>query len=245
METSLRPLAVLQLNDTGGRGGTAGMVRLWQNQQVEYSLISLQNGSQGNSTFPVSPVTLPQACSCIEKAEHHTSLPMLFADVRGYSQLSEDEAVCFSNSFLARVAKILWQFKTTILSKRTAGDSLFLVFHDLKSAIEVARSLQEMISTHNWQLDNLPANLQMRISLDAGPCYSYIDPVMNKLEFCGNYVVRAARMEPITPPGHIYASDTFVALCRAAGLRQGAFSYAGRVVLPKDYGTLAVFHVTL
>ncbi len=245
METTLRPLAVLQVNDNGGRGGTAGMVRLWQGQRVEYSLISLQGGGKISSSSPLSLAPAPAACSCFEKAEHHTSLPMLFADVKGYSRLSEDEAVCFSGRFLARVAGILQQFKKQILAKRTAGDGLFLVFHDLQSAIQVARKLQKMIRTHNWQLDDLPTNLQMRISLDAGPCYSYIDPVMDKLEFCGNYVVRAARMEPITPPGHIYASDTFVALCRAEGLGQGAFNYAGRVVLPKGYGTLAVFHVTL
>lgn len=245
METTLRPLAVLQANDNGGRGGTASMVRLWQGQQVEYSLISLQGGGQVQAPAPISLAPQYPSCSCCDKAEHHTSLPMLFADVKGYSQLTEDEAVCFSGSFLNRVAKILRQYRKQILSKRTAGDGLFLVFHDLQSAIEVARSLQKMISTHNWQLDNLPTNLQMRISLDAGPCYSYIDPVMDKLEFCGNYVVRAARMEPITPPGHIYASNTFVALCRAQGLGQGAFNYAGRVVLPKGYGTLAVYHVTL
>ncbi len=246
METDLRPLAVLQNNDRGGRGGTASMVRLWQDQQIEYSLISLQdNAAQTCSPLPLFATPLPRACSCSQKAEHHTCLPMLFADVKGYSLLSEDEAVCFSASFLARVAKILQQFDKQILSKRTAGDGLFLVFHDLKSAIEVARNLQNMINSRDWQLDDLPANLQMRISLDAGPCYSYIDPVMDKLEFCGNYVVRAARLEPITPPGHIYASDTFVALCRAEGLGRGSFSYAGRVVLPKKFGTLAVYHVRL
>ncbi len=244
MQTSLRPLAVLQENDPGGRGGTAGMVRLWQRQQVEYSLISLQGVGTGNAPVSVFPAPQPGSWSCAEKAEHHTSLPMLFADVRGYSRLTEDEAVCFSGSFLARVAEILHRFDSSILSKRTAGDGLFLVFHDLESAIRVARRLQKMISSHDWQLDHLPPNLQMRISLDAGPCYSYRDPIMNKLEFCGNYVVRAARIEPITPPGHIYASDTFVALCRAEGLGRGDFSYAGQVVLPKGFGTLAVFHVT-
>jgi len=144
-----------------------------------------------------------------------------------------------------RIAKILHSHRRGIFSRRTAGDGLFLVFHDLQSAIRVARGLQHMIRSHNWQLDDLPENLQMRISLDAGPCYSYTDPVMDKLEFCGNYVVRAARMEPVTPPGHIYASDTFVALCRAEGLARDTFSYAGRIVLPKDYGTLGVYHVTL
>jgi class 3 adenylate cyclase len=243
MGTFLRPLAVLQPNDrNNGRGGTASMVRLWQGQKVEYSLIELQGGCQ--KPAPPPPMTSAAQCDCAKSAEHHTSLPMLFADVKGYSQLSEDEAVYFSNSFLKRIARILQHYHKAILSKRTAGDGLFLVFHDLQSAIDVARSLQEMIKKHDWKLDHLPENIQMRISLDAGPCYSYTDPVMDKLEFCGNYVVRAARLEPITPPGHIYASDTFVALCRAAGLGQGAFSYAGQVVLPKNYGTLAVFHVT-
>ncbi|MCF6185931.1 MAG: TRAFs-binding domain-containing protein [Desulfobulbaceae bacterium] len=252
--TDLHPLAVWDPSSPGGKGGTASMIRLWQRQQIEYSIIPLKYSGNGSSKAVQDRITpetrLPglssaPTCGCLKKVKHHAFLPMLFADVKGYSRLSENEAICFSGSFLARMAQVLEQYQDGILSKRTVGDGLFLVFYGLEPAIQVARDLQEMINTHNWQEDGLPADLQMRISLDAGPCYSYTDPIMDKIEFFGNYVIRAARMEPITPPGHIYASDTFVALCRAEGLGQGSFSYAGQVILPKDYGRLAVYHVNL
>jgi tetratricopeptide (TPR) repeat protein len=252
--STLHPLALLAPNSPAGKGGTASMVRLWQRQEVEYSLITLiatgyQASWASHKKKKVKLQTLAElsapSCTCAAKAKHHAFLPMLFADVKGYSQLSENEAICFSGTFLSRMAKVLEKYEVSILSKRTVGDGLFVVFYGLQPAIQIARNLQEMISKHNWQDDGLPADIQMRISLDAGPCYSYTDPVMDKLEFCGNYVVRAARMEPITPPGQIYASDTFVALSRAEGLGQGSFSYAGKVILPKNYGTLSVYHVNL
>ncbi len=252
--TDLCPLAVWDSCSAGGKGGTASMVRLWQQQGIEYSIITLTSSENGSESIIMDRTTnearlsesVPaRSCGCLEKVQHHAFLPMLFADVKGYSRLSENEAICFSGSFLAAMAQVLEHYQESILSKRTVGDGLFLVFYGLEAAIDVARDLQKMIDSHNWQEDGLPADLQMRISLDAGPCYSYIDPIMDKMEFFGNYVVRAARMEPITPPGHIYASDTFVALSRAEGLGLGCFSYAGQVILPKNYGTLAVYHVNL
>lgn len=253
--TELHPLGVLDPNSAAGKGGTASMVRLWQSQQVEYSLITMVpppnvNKQKFDKVPDSPPVPMPvmassKSCGCYDRVKHHAFLPMLFADVKGYSQLTENEAICFSGSFLQQIAKVIEKHQVSILSKRTVGDGLFLVFYGLEPAIQLARDLQKMIEIHNWQKEGLPADLQMRISLDAGPCYSYTDPVMDKIEFCGNYVVRAARMEPITPPGHIYASDTFVALSRAEGLGRGSFSYAGRVILPKDYGTLSVYHVNL
>ena len=250
----LHPLAVVDPVSPGGRGGTASMIRLWQRRKVEYALITLSASGGKTGRAPTSdsslakqppPTLASPPCTCVDKVRHHAYLPMLFADVKGYSRLSENEAICFSGTFLSRMAQVLQRYQAAILSKRTVGDGLFLVFYGLEPAIQVARDLQRMITTHDWRQDGLPADLQMRISLDAGPCYSYIDPVMDKLEFCGNYVVRAARLEPITPPGHIYASDTFVALSRAEGLGRGGFSYAGTVILPKGYGTLAVYHVNL
>ena len=252
--TDLHPLAVWDQGAPDGKGGTASMVRLWQRQRIEYSIITLKSSENGSESVLMDrtitgarpPESVPAlSCGCLEKVQHHAFLPMLFADVKGYSRLSENEAICFSGSFLSRMARVLEHYQDSILSKRTVGDGLFLVFYGLEPAIDVARDLQKMIDSHNWQEDGLPADLQMRISLDAGPCYSYTDPIMDKIEFFGNYVVRAARMEPITPPGHIYASDTFVALSRAEGLGRGSFSYAGQVILPKNYGTLAVYHVNL
>ena len=64
----------------------------------------------------------------------------------------------------------------------------------------------------DWQAKGLPKELNLRISLHAGPVYCYKEPVFKELEYAGSHIVRAARIEPITPPGQVYASQQFAAL---------------------------------
>jgi len=129
-----------------------------------------------------------------------------------------------------------------VFSTRTAGDGFFLVFRDLGSAIDTARALRDMIAATDWSRSGLPRDLSARFALDCGPCYSYVDPITGRLELCGAHVIRAARLEPVTPPGHIYASESFAALCAAHRI-EASFEAAGRIVLPKDYGEMRVYHL--
>jgi class 3 adenylate cyclase len=175
--------------------------------------------------------------------QHHAHLPMLFADVKDYSKLSEKQTVDFSVYFLGHIGGMIKQFEPRILSKRTQGDGIFLVFEDVGTAVQLAKAINMTSLGTDWSRYNLPENLLFRISLDAGPCYSYLDPIVGKREFCGAYVVRAARMEPITPPGEIYASETFVAMAYATGVSGVRFDYVGQVELPKQYGVVPTFHL--
>jgi tryptophan halogenase len=45
------------------------------------------------------------------------------------------------------------------------------------------------------------------IGLHAGPVYRYTDPVTRRPNYTGGHASRAARIEPITPPGQVYASE--------------------------------------
>jgi hypothetical protein len=55
--------------------------------------------------------------------------------------------------------------------------------------------------------------------------------------------VRTARIEPITPPGEVYASEAFAAVAAATGIRDLAFDYVGRKALAKQYGSLGLYHL--
>lgn len=175
---------------------------------------------------------------------HYSFLALLFADVKGYSRLSELQQAIFGSAYLAQVGRLAKEFRDGIQSKRTQGDGLFFVFTEIGVAYRFALELQAMLQQTDWQAHGLPSQLAIRISLDAGPCYSYTDPVVNRLEFCGAYVIRAARLEPVTPPGQIYASETFVAVAKATGAGLFAAEYAGQVILPKGYGTLPTYHLS-
>ena len=54
---------------------------------------------------------------------------------------------------------------------------------------------------------------------------------------------RAARIEPITPPGQVYASSAFAAVAAASGAEGISLRYVGTIPLAKRAGSLALYHV--
>ena len=107
----------------------------------------------------------------------------------------------------------------------------------------MATQINTAVNQTGWTRFSLPPAISLRIALDAGPCYCFTDPVTKSCDFGGKYVIRAARMEPVTPPGNIYASGTFVALSKAKQMAGTRFEYAGQLTLPKNYGVIPAYHV--
>lgn len=177
------------------------------------------------------------------RGENYAIRAMLFGDVKGYSKLSDVELLRFAREFMQKVAEVLGGHSDRILSRRTAGDGLFLVFADLEVAAAVALQLRDMVANTRWDECGLPPNLGIRISLDAGPVYAFEDPVTQHHEVCGAYVNRAARIEPITPPNEVYASEAFASLSVATGGKGFRFDYVGQTELPKGFGLTPLYCV--
>jgi hypothetical protein len=53
----------------------------------------------------------------------------------------------------------------------------------------------------------------------------------------------AACIEPITPPGQVYASEAFAAMATAQQVTRLHFDYAGLTPMAKGYGTFPTYHV--
>ena len=168
---------------------------------------------------------------------------MLFADVVGYSTLTEQQIPHFVEHFMGGAAKLLPKGKQKPLSKRTWGDALFIVFASLRDAGRFALDLRDFLSRMDWRKFGLPPNLNVRIGLHAGPVYPLRDPISLADDFTGAHVTRAARIEPITPPGEVYASQAFAALASAQGVTDFICDYVGQIPLAKGYGTLPMHHV--
>jgi class 3 adenylate cyclase len=185
------------------------------------------------------------AADATVREENYAIRAMLFGDVKGYSKLSDTELLRFAHHFLARVADVLDEHSSRILSQHTAGDGLFLVFADLETAATVALQLRDMVASARWDKCGLPPSLGIRISLDAGPVYVFQNPVTELDDVCGAYVNRAARIEPITPPNEVYASEAFASLYVAAGGKPFRFDYVGQTELPKGFGLTPLYRVNL
>lgn len=218
-------------HDTGS--GTAAVVDMWRKFGLSWEYIK---PAAVAGPHPIDTTGIEA------EGQRFTYLPMMFADVKGYSRLSGLQLYIFAQRFMAACARVIDDHAPGIHSTRTQGDSLFVVFRDLVSAVTTVRALRDMIAETDWAGSGLPSDLAARFALDCGPCYAYDDAVTGRREICGAHVIRAARLEPVTPPGHIYASESFAALCAVNRVDAG-FEAAGSIILPKSYGEMRIYHL--
>jgi len=125
----------------------------------------------------------------------------------------------------------------------TWGDGLYFVFDSVGAAGEFALSLCGAVGAENWTSKGFRQDLTLRIALHAGPVYACLDPVTKRPSYVGAHVSHAARIEPITPPGEVYASGAFAALVRSEGVHGFHCSYVGQTPLAKDHGTFPTYVV--
>lgn len=168
---------------------------------------------------------------------------LLCADAKGYSRLEAERLHTFCRDFLGCVGGVVDRFREHTLTVKTAGDGLFMVFRDVPSAIRFGLDLRDATAAVDWTRCGFPEDLGLRISLDAGPVMEFTDPVTGLHDVAGRLVNRAARIEPVTPVNHVYASRSMAALALALDVRGVRFEYAGETALPKGFGTFPLYHV--
>jgi class 3 adenylate cyclase len=249
LDTELRCLAVWDGYPGDGAGGTATAIDHWRRQGRTLDVIDLARlrsaaGFTVVTTVPeakeVKPVTTqPAAPGRFEPR----IVGLLFADASGFSRLSDRDLPLFVDHYLGLVRRELDRLETAPLLVNTWGDGLYLVFGNVRDTGVFALRLCRAIAATNWHALGLSIEMSIRIGLHAGPAYACLDPVTGRPNFIGAHVGRAARIEPITPPGAVYASSPFAALARAEGVAEFACSYVGPTALAKGYGTFPTFLV--
>lgn len=157
---------------------------------------------------------------------------MLFADFAGFSSLPDAVLPGLVDHALSAFSEVLSAENDSVLFCNTWGDACFAVFETTVSARNVALMLLERLD----QSDLRDMVQGLRISLHHGLAMEMFDPVLDKTNYFGREVSRAARIEPVTPPGCIYASEAFVLSDIAVSSSMGGYEYVGRVPLPKKFG---------
>jgi class 3 adenylate cyclase len=201
-------------------------------EYVEQSLVDNAASASGSSSPSASPFTFEPRI-----------VGLLFGDARGFSKLTEDQIPRFAQHFLGMVARELERLSNPSILRNTWGDGLYLVFDNVADAGRVALDIAETMRQTDWAAKGLPQDLSLRIGLHAGPAYACVDPVTNRPNYLGTHVSHAARIEPVTPPGQVYASAAFAALTRADRVREFRCDYVGQLALAKHYGDFPTYLV--
>jgi class 3 adenylate cyclase len=228
-------------------GGTADFASQWRARGRELSVIDLarlrcQAGHSRRESLPASVSPPPAATAAPGRVGREVRV-MLFADVKDFSKLREEQGPTFVVEFLRRVAEVIESAAEPPEFRNTWGDGLFLVFRSVVAAAEFAMRLLERIAEVDWAALQLPADTAVRIGIHAGPVYPYEDPVIARQNYFGSHVNRAARVEPVTVPGCAFTSEQFAALLALEGGHAFVCEYVAVEDLAKGFDRCALYRL--
>ncbi|MBV9643200.1 MAG: hypothetical protein JO334_06475 [Verrucomicrobia bacterium] len=218
----VQPMVLWDKHPGAGAGGTESFVNLWRHElKQEPIIVPLPTGRS-------RPNDLLSTKSRSERGTFHQEVKsLLFADIVGYSKLTEKVIPEFVGIFLEQISQLLASSRYAPLSINTWGDAVYAVFdfaHDAgRFAIELIKLIRD--GEENWKSRGLyyeetsasegkkiKVPLNIRIGLHSGPVFLHYNPIVRQLGFTGAHVSRAARIEPVTRAGEVYASEEFAAM---------------------------------
>ncbi len=246
LETEPLLIAVWDGARNGKPGGTSECVRMWEETGFPSIVIHPATAAvtARASAGPRSPRRgPPRARAPGKRPDARRTMAILFADMVGYSRLKEEQIPGYVQGFLKAIAETLGRTGARPEYKNTWGDALCFVFADPLSAAECAVEMRDTIRRIDWEKRGLPKGFTMRIGLHAGPVFRVREPLVDRLNFFGFHMNQAARIEPITSPGNVYASEAFASLLLADRRNTFDCRYVGIVVLPKKFGSYPIYHI--
>jgi len=231
-----------------GPGGTCDAVERWRSTGAQVHIINPLRFAGGPPHAAAAVAASAQSApeSRQTGAEIDAGVrAMIFADVRHFSRLTEGQMPVFLRGFISPLAQLLASLNPAPEFQNTWGDGFFFVFRTVGDAGRFALRLRDAVNGIDRAALGLPEDMHLRIAIHAGPVFRFMDQIIGKHNFMGSHVNRAARIEPVTVPGRIYATEAFAALATLQAPGQFRFDYVGKVPLAKDFGRFALYDVSL
>jgi hypothetical protein len=245
LDADVRQLAVWDGQPAEGAAGTAIDVATWRRAGHTVTVVSPDPhiDTIRDSTPDTGAVTVAEAPLPDPPGPGRVVRALLFGDVKGFSNLTDEQLPRFSELFLGAFAEVLARHAGDVWHRNTWGDAVYVVLSDATSAAACALELQAAVSAIDLDSEGLPGHLALRLGGHLGPVFPIHDPVLDEPAFMGSHVSRTARIEPVAPPGAVYVTEPF-----AAGLvldEQTRFTcdYVGHMPLAKDYGSLRMYRL--
>lgn len=168
---------------------------------------------------------------------------IIFSDLKGYSKLSEPEIKIFFSEVLPSLHTKISNFIDNKMEVwNTWGDGTISIFEDGKDACEFTLELRDFYKNYDF---NSCKKLIPRIAGHFGQ-FEYInDPLTNKKNAFGININTSARIEPVTRPGEIFVTRSFVDAVNnlPSPLKSVAFDQLGILPLAKSFGEAELFRL--
>ncbi len=255
-------MAVWHSRTTSLPGGPADFIDRWSNISTLHlidldELYDSDNGVEKIETELVQPQKNTLSFDpFVSKSPDRVIKSMMFSDLHGYSKLQDEHIPSFLD-FMEKLNQAMEKIDSDLDSVNTWGDAIFAVADSAVKIADFGLRYCDIIENLGKKYPEFPFPIRARISLHSGPVFVAQDPFIKKINFYGGHINRAARLEPVTAVGQVYATQQFVALLHGEtsdernehnqkGLRyyeRYSTEYVGVISLAKNFGQQEVYHL--
>ncbi|MES2883959.1 MAG: adenylate/guanylate cyclase domain-containing protein [Pseudomonadota bacterium] len=166
---------------------------------------------------------------------------LIFADFAGFQRLEDVELPHFWSRLMCGIAQRLERHGESILLRHTWGDALHVVTSDARTAAAIMVDIQQYLDLHRLKPAAPLAGLTLRIAGHYAPAFEGHDPIHAARTYYGTQLSLTARIEPVTPPGQIYATEAFAARLAIEDPDRFSLEYAGEIELAKRFGDYRLY----
>ncbi len=221
--------AQLVLTDSAAEGVDAGAAAAWTRDKARRQVIL----ALGDAPAPAQR----------KREEPRQCCAVIFGDLPGFSKMPEKFLPIFWDTVMRAIGDVVAESGEAVALKNTWGDAIHLVVPDVRSAAGICLTVQKRLATIDGSLLGREEAPTMRIGAHYGPVFADWDPVVGQHTYYGRALSRAARIEPITPPGTVYVTEAFAAILLLETRGEFTCTYVGQVPLAKGYGTFRMYEM--
>ena len=225
----------------GGRdpdlAGYAASLRMWHAQGLASRLLALTESS-------VATRRAQKRLTPANRVPPRFSRALLFGDVKGFSKTPDHLIPVFQKRMMGTIAGALRRYGRHVLYRNSWGDAIYVVIDDPIVAAECCLAIQEAITRAKAARYGLSPDLALRLSAHFGPVYDGHDPIRDEPTFFGAHTTLAARIEPVTPPGHVYVTEAMAAAIAMANAPRLRAEYVGNVPMAKGFGSTRMYSLS-
>lgn len=211
-----------------GSAETSAAARVWRESGRRQVTLSLKEGGGGPSA----------------QLEERRCCALVFGDLPGFSKMEEKYLPIFWDQVMGAIGDVIGESKDAVALKNTWGDAIHLVVPDVRRAAEICLAVQRRLQSIDGRILGRGDAPSMRIGAHFGPVFEGWDPIAAHRTYYGRALSRAARIEPITPPGTVYVTEAFAAILLLESRGEFTCTYVGEVPLAKGFGTFRMYDLS-